>query len=497
MPKKDGKTMKKTIFDKIQSNIKLKNFINKVTTKISDRSIFSLLPMDYITNEGTTAKQIYADLKKVQNCSTYHENAVYSRIDKKTGKAENVNKTIESNNCNIPLLCSVCSKKLTSIRVAKYLPKIKELISTYKYYYLVTKTIDNVRSFDQAYHILNDAERNFQRKGQAGRGGEYEKVKASVGKFEVKIGENSKTWHIHSHTIVFTDELLDYRIYNNNIKNKIVQDIWKTNNRKPTVDELKPAVMNWMDYYDKDTNEKKEISVSKMSREWFDSVNDGKSINIDIRPLKETSKKCKEDNKDNVINQCLEALKYMSKTVNMPDWSIIEMLAYRAGKRFFRTTGELRGLKEDEQPEHEEYLLSTKGYYWDYDLSKYVDSKNEQNDKYLRYKISLKKERAEAYKNVCYVLAESRIEKTKLKKLIINAKIEKKKTGDNTLLLSIVRKFDELRETTGERINKIIKEQYKDKVLNEYNRSQPPEYYNMRKLVNEAHHKKRKPEYAF
>lgn len=453
--------------------------------------------MDFITNEGTTAKQIYADLKKVQNCSTYHETAVYSRLNQKTNQPENVDKTIESNNCNIPLLCSVCSKKLTSIRVAKYLPKIQELVDSYKYYYLITKTIDNVRSFDRAYHILNDAERNFQLKGQSGRGGEYEKIKASVGKFEVKIGENSKTWHIHSHTIVFTNELLDYRIYDNGKKNKIIQECWKTNNREPTPDELKPAVLNWMDYYNKDTGEKKQISVSKMSMEWFDSVNDGKSINIDIRPLKNTSKKCQENDTGNVINQCLEALKYMSKTANMPDWAIIEMLAYRASKRFFRTTGELRGIKKTDEPEHEEYLLSTHGYYWDYDLSKYVDSKNIDNDKYLRYKISLKKERAEAYRNVCYVLAESRIEKTKLKKLIVGAKIEKKNTDDNTLLLSIVRKFDELREVTGARIGKIIKEQYKDKVLAKYNRSQPAEYYNMKKLVNEAHHKKRKPQNAF
>ena len=290
--------------------------------------------------------------------------------------------------------------------------------------------------------------------------------------------------------------MLDYRIYDKQKKLEIINHIKKTENREPTKKELYPAVLKWMKYADLDTKEKKKISVSKLALEWFESVGDGRSINIDVSPIKKTKSTSKNFNDSDIKNECLETLKYLSKTANMPDWAIIEMLSYRAGKRFFRTTGDLRGLKQEDDLEDIGELDSVHGHYWDYDKKEYIDSVNKNNDLYLKYKINMKDARSEAYRDVCYVLAESKKEKTKLKELIPGAKLRKKETGNNKELLSLVDRFDEIREVTGKRINRIIKIKYKDRVLREYKAGQPSEFYNMSRLLNEAQYKKRKPSYA-
>ena len=455
--------MQKQKRTKEQDRTLKKQYNNNRLSKIDREFIYNHLPDNFLTLNGITAYYVYKKFNSTRNCCSYTEVAKYQKVNEKTGLITSGNETVETNYCNNPLICSVCARRMQNERIAKYYQKLETMSKACQYVYLITKTIKDSVSFEEDYHKLNDANRRFYKKGENGYNGEYSKVKAAISKIEVKIGANSGLWHLHMHEIYFCDTPIDYKIYNQKIKSKICNDIQKRYNRKPTKKELLPAALN-IETVNVAGGKTKKIAFSKLSKEWFRSVNDMQSLNIDVRRISD---------KEDILPECLEVLKYQSKTADMKKSHLVDMVAYSPGKRFFRTYGALRGIRcDDNSPKFSiSDLVDVEGRYWNDKKKEYVNSDYAKNDELIKAKIVLSEERKEAMAETCYVLAN-------LKKTISDTKTDiriaikfKKKTGKIDLIKDLISKINNTRDAHGKKIRDIIKEKYKDPVIKEHNRS--------------------------
>jgi hypothetical protein len=243
-----------------------------------------------------------------------------------------------ANYCHNPIVCPVCADRISKRRRAIFDEPIRRAVRkfavdrcsgdwrseyprNYTGVYLATATIENGPNLKEQIDTLHESSRRMMKKGQKrGRGrslGEWSKVRAAIGNYEIKRGKGSGRWHVHTHYLLFTDRPID--ITRNEGKYEIVRD-------------------------------GKKIVLSKWSHEWFEATG-GKGINFDIKPVqyRSFSGGRKHSNfEDSVVSQAQEVLKYSTVlserkgTGLLGSAQYVELIQRRGTRRLFNTYGLMR-----------------------------------------------------------------------------------------------------------------------------------------------------------
>ena len=415
---------------------KLKNFSKRnLYKKIYPSLLRQSIPQDYLTTEGITKETVLSDLYRLIDCNN---NISYLKIKKliKTfsddilidSKVVKENSIFHTNHCNIFSLCSVCAEKVSRRRREKHRDGIQYLVDNSKYVYMVTFTTLDAKTFNQSYYNLTEAIRKYVLMGQKREygkgGGEFAKIKGMAISKEIKLGKYSKDWHVHGHGIVFTDDEIDYSIYNQE-KRKEIQKRASKKGRKATKEELRAAVINWgkidTNEIDENTGEikQKKIPVSKASAEWIKATG-GTSANIKFSPIKHPDAKRVNSKFRNIPidKSCHEIIKYTSKISDFNADQIIEILTNRKEKRFFTTYGDLYDYwdKSNRTRVHIEEtilkLLDLKGYMWSNKNNKLIPmNRPEREHMRQRYKNRDNLKRVQSEIMQCYYIKEDMIKK--------------------------------------------------------------------------------------
>lgn len=325
---------------------KMLRFCKKfVYPNINPKKIARELPDNFLSDTSYSKKKIITDVYKLNECCK-RISFVYG-FKKKGDELEEALNQFDTSYCNIPVICPICGEKVGRARREKYKDKILECAENYKYTYMITLTVKDEVSFDDSYRSLRDTARAFLMGGRL-RGsyekngvtvkkfsnGEPAKIGAMLGSIEVKKGKNSGMFHTHMHCLAFTNEMLDYSIYDQEKKNKLIKDIKESCHRSPRKEELSSAIKEYakwkyVDEYGEIKN--KTVPVSKFSKEWL-KASKGWSINISVKVLPGDPEK--------IAKQSIEVLKYTSKVSDFSQEDAIELIANRKNKRLFSTYGD-------------------------------------------------------------------------------------------------------------------------------------------------------------
>lgn len=320
----------------------------------------NLLPDDYINENLVTKKFLQQKIDQIQNCSTKVIQLKSKNVNTETGVIGSKDNTevYFGNACNQYLVCPICAKKRSQILKARYGSKISEETNKYKYAYMLNFTVQDAKGFNTAYKLLQDTIRAWRLQGQKRENGyskgESSKILSALGVNEVKEGKNSKEWHIHSHYLVFTNEQIDFSLYDKVKKKEIIDYFKKKYRRKPNKKELSPAYKMQVQF------QGNEAPVSKLSLQWL-VASKNTSLNIKCIPQKKFKDSAgntelyyidSEGNKKLTKN---ELLKYVSKVNELSGDKLLTLLSYKDKKRFLTTWGSMRDYKYD--PEIKEEIV--------------------------------------------------------------------------------------------------------------------------------------------
>lgn len=162
-------------------------------------------------------------LKKISGCGSVVE--LRAALDRGTGEMGDP-VVHAANYCGQHTICPYCAGRVQDRRGARFKDPIQAMARKYPFAYMVTATIPPVETWREDLSMLIDGWQSFRRMGQVRRrkkkdgtvvesrsGGEWGKVKAGVAKIELKRGKGSGLPHCHYHALFFTDEMLDFRLF--------------------------------------------------------------------------------------------------------------------------------------------------------------------------------------------------------------------------------------------------------------------------------------------
>lgn len=321
------KLIMQTITNKIDKIAKMQPWKHEIYDFISTSS---LLPEKNILNSPFTKKELQTKLNNLYLCGHHLETEYQFENGDKT-RADHVLKT--GNFCKTHLICPVCASRLQSQTMGKYKTAIFKAAEDYKNAYMLTVTIkDGENLKERIEHLKKSMQRLRKRKKS-----EFSKITASIIKIEVHKGDRSNLWHPHFHCLVFSNERIDYRVYDEKKKNDIKKRCSKED-RTPTKRDLLPAALNLIG----------DMPMSKLSLDWLKATKND-SHNISCEPLRRDKYK-KLSEQENIFRQSIEVLKYTNKfnaarltKTHSPD-DYIEVLCALSGKRTRSTTGAFRGI---------------------------------------------------------------------------------------------------------------------------------------------------------
>lgn len=291
----------------------------------------SLLDKKFLISKGLTSSDIVRKINRICHCSDMielRENIVTGNV-----------RVSNARYCKQPLVCSMCSSRIQAVRRKKYEEPLTKAIKKYRYAYLLTATIKDTESLDEGLITLRSGIRSFVRMGQRRKKrlvrdgvkitetfnseGEFAKVKAGFFSIEIKRGIDSALWHPHAHGLFFTNEMLDYVVYDPLLKKQLVRQ-YGENIPKEKLDEIAIDKVN---------------KTSKISREWMTATN-GLGVSIDISPVTTSG--------GSIVAQCKEVIKYTSLLNPHQKEDSIEIIVNTYNKRFFSTYGEFRKINQDD-----------------------------------------------------------------------------------------------------------------------------------------------------
>lgn len=277
-----------------------------------------------------TRRDLWEKLDNIVNCASVLELRKYDSGEVKIHNA---------NYCHNPVVCPVCSDRISKRRRSLFTDPIKRAVrrfgvndtcgdwrkeypQDYTGVYFATATIKDGNNLKDRIDTLLDSVKRMRILGQKrdyGRsGGEWKKVRAGISNVEIKIGSGSGSWHVHSHFLIFTDSPIDIHTKDSGY------------------------------FIEKENGEK--IEVSKFNYEWYHSTR-GEGINFDLRPVKYIKeihgRECKSF-EESVEAQAQEVLKYSTLLSDKKGTDVlsaaqyIELIQRRGSRRLFNTIGLLR-----------------------------------------------------------------------------------------------------------------------------------------------------------
>ncbi|NOR84602.1 hypothetical protein GQ473_00645 [archaeon] len=325
---------------KIEKTEKLKHYTEQHLIKKLSR-ISNNLDDDLLCNNMITRKEIIAKINRIIYCNDRHIENERSLTNVVTGEIIKTEKThLYGCSCGNFSLCSICSSKRSNLIYYKYIDHIKEQYDKYKYVSMITFTIKDQKSLNESWQKLNRGllawRKMGQRRGDSFSGGEAAKIKSGIGCFEITSGRNSKLFHTHIHALVFSDDIINYQVYDQKEKQKIIQYYNEQLGYEPRKEDLRPAALMPVEI-ENENGKTEEVLFSKLSMEWHIATN-GAGINIKCSPIKKNIP---------IEKQLREIIKYTTKTIDLDEHMIYELLACKDKKRFLTTWGELYGINRN------------------------------------------------------------------------------------------------------------------------------------------------------
>lgn len=366
-----------------------------------------------VTQSGLTYSDLQERLDKIEECASILE-LKQQWTTEPDGTLEQSFSVSAANYCKQHAICPVCADRLQARRRARfdksirsqaklveatnervidgnYLPNDKEN----RFAYIVTYTVTDTEDLAGRLEHLKNAKRAFRRMGQKRKKienslewtrstGEAGKITAAISTIEIKRGKNSDLWHVHSHDLVFTDQPIDYEVYDRTARNNLRKQY---GNNIPK-DKLSEIALHPVEFRGE------VVPSSKISREWLAATN-GDSIGIRIDRLEHVprdktifengilKKKRIPENKrmqlrkmsfeDSLSYQSKEVLKYMSKPGENSPGDSLEIISSTYNKRMVATYGQFRGVAGDDysdpaDPGEDTYVMT-----WDAARAKYGD----------------------------------------------------------------------------------------------------------------------------
>jgi hypothetical protein len=381
----------KSIGKRLENFAGKKRFTGRLVTSAIERYQAGLIPHD-ISRDYYTRLELGDKLEKVKNCSSILELRNY---------AGGLSAIHNGNFCGMPVVCVSCADRNSRKKKAIFKPRIEQAAKRFKHAYMLTMTIKDGLELEERLNVLTQSRKRFRLFGQRrvkrmriyqengkwfeykrgqeiperihtmeifrSDGGEWSKVKAALCSTEIVWGENSGEIHCHDHALIFTNQPIDYRIFDEEKKRAILAD-------NPDAVELSKD--EYMSLLSPAVIEKGEdgMPVSKLSREWSKATA-GMGINIDIAPLSRSSfeanpyfkgEKC-ETFAGWIAAQAGEVLKYNSKLAEglqkkevTPD-QYVHLIQRRGSRRLFNSYGAFRNRRDslyfsDEEEAYLDYV---------------------------------------------------------------------------------------------------------------------------------------------
>lgn len=286
-------------------------------------------------------------LKKISGCGSVVE--LRAALDRQTGE---VGEPVvhAANYCGQHTICPYCAGRVQDRRGARFREPIELMARTYPYAYMLTATIPPVETWREDLDQLISGWQSFRRMGQIRRrkkkdgtvvekrsGGEWGKIRAGLAKVELKRGEGSGLPHCHYHALVFTDEMIDFRLFEN--------------------ERIKAA------YYAGDPEARPLHTLpdgrmtTKINMEWWKATG-GRATNLEVSPIRYLKKhKAKGlSYSESVFEQSREVLKYATKFDSSPETGAEALFARdfvgirdaTYSRRLFSTYGDFRSVGGDD-----------------------------------------------------------------------------------------------------------------------------------------------------
>lgn len=354
----------------------------RIVSQFEKDDPLSLLNPDYVSSTGLTVEDIAEKINKIKDCATLIE--LVDNFVQVGDTWEQVFTVSAANYCKQPTICPVCASRMQARRKARLSDPIKEQAQlcdeSYtvngeekkrRYAYMITYTVTDGDSLSERMEKLKESKKNFRKMGQRRKngkrsGGESSKIVGGVSTVEIKRGKYSGQWHVHQHDLVFTDDPLNYRVYQAAAKKKLDQKY----GRHIPKDELNKIALNKAKFRDK------LVAVSKMSFEWLKAT-DGDSIDISVDPIRHVPKSAKSKKKrmfekmtfpESVLYQAKEVMKYPFKPNELSVADSLEILSDTFNKRMVATYGVFYGVPGDDYNEElddrESFVMTWNGKTW-------------------------------------------------------------------------------------------------------------------------------------
>lgn len=237
-------------------------------------------------------------LKKMTGCGSVVE--LRAALDRVTGEMGSP-VVHAANYCGQHTICPYCAGRVQDRRGARFRDPIAEMARKYPYAYMVTATIAPRPTWREDLSQLIEGWQAFRRMGQkrggrkSGRSqGEWGKVRAGLAKIELKRGSGSGLPHCHYHSLVFTNEPLDYRVWNSAEKHL-------------------PKEQRTPRYTVKSPVSGENVPASKISYEWYQATGGATNLQIDPIRYRDQDKRAGKSYAESVVEQSREVLKYATK----------------------------------------------------------------------------------------------------------------------------------------------------------------------------------------
>lgn len=242
------------------------------------------LPRYIVGQNGTIRQDIQEISKKLQRCGT----------GATVAKNGNSSKILEMHRCGIHKICPTCADAVSGNRIRKLDSALKNNWDTAKYCYMITYTIRDDESLHSAMTALKNGYRKFYLMGQKRETGyslgEAHKFLGGQNSFEIKLGRNSEMWHPHLHQIVFTNDPIDFSVYDPEIKKQAERKGYKRGEDSQAFKKF--MIENNGCKYLWETNSGDKKPCSKLSHEWRRATNGaGANCRVDVIYTPETRPK--------------------------------------------------------------------------------------------------------------------------------------------------------------------------------------------------------------
>jgi len=296
---------------------------NQIAIKLEQEGYIKRLDANYVSPAGVTKSDMIDKLEKFKNCGSIAEISRY---------ADGKHIVRNANYCGI-LGCWHCGSRTERKRYKRLKTKIDQATEKHKYAYHVIFTIPDGENVRERSIFLRESLKRFRKL----RGGEYgAKVTDGLFSQEIVEGRNSRKFHTHTHSILWTDEQLDFNTYDfqSDQGKALIEKYGYGKIPKSKLEDIAPLKISTPDGWNLKGEyvTGKKIPASKIVQQWHKATRQ-QSYNIKVKLISSQTQYKK---------ALTEVIKYATKINENAPTRAAQIISDCAGLRFFST---VRGLR--------------------------------------------------------------------------------------------------------------------------------------------------------